>query len=111
MKIKSTTWGEWKKNTIVLKQNSNSFFAAEPVPESNDLNDCRIKGSNKIHNWSMPNGSKNSPTDGANTRVFYIASSDYLDTYGTQIVLAPYRNNIWIRCHSKDGLWGDWKII
>lgn len=59
----------------------------------------------------MPDGSKNSPTVGADTRVFYIASSDYLDTYGTQIVLAPYRNNIWMRMHSKEGSWEDWKAI
>ena len=91
--------------------NSNSFFTVESVPESNDLNDCRIKGSNKIHKWSMPNGSKNSPTDGADTRVFYIASSNYLDTYGTQIVLAPYRDNIWIRRYSTDGSWDEWKTI
>lgn len=86
-------------------------FSLESNPSDLDLNNCRINGSNKIHVWFMPNESANSPVEGTNTRVFYIASSDYLDTYGTQIVLAPYRNNIWMRCHSKDGLWDDWKIL
>ena len=90
--------------------NSNSFFAVESVPEPHDLNDCKIKGPARIHMWKMPSNSLNSPTSEADLFVFYIASSNYNDMYGTQIVLAAYRNNIWIRSYA-DKAWENWKSI
>ena len=90
--------------------NSNSFFTVESVPESNDLNDCKAKGYTRIHMWKMLDTSLNSPTSNADLFVFYIASSNYNDMYGTQIVLAAYRNNIWIRTYA-DKAWDNWKSI
>lgn len=90
--------------------NSNSFFAVESVPESNDLNDCKAKGYTRIHMWKMLATSLNSPTSNADLFVFYIASSNYNDMYGTQIVLGAYRNNIWIRTYA-DKAWDNWKSI
>ena len=90
--------------------NSNSFFTVESVPESNDLNDCKAKGNTRIHMWKMPVTSLNSPTSGAELFVFYIASSKPSDMYGTQIALAAYRNNIFIRLYA-DKEWDDWKSI
>lgn len=90
--------------------NSNSFFTVESVPESNDLNDCKTKGRDRIHMWKMLSPSLNSPTSRADLFVFYIASSNSDDTYGTQIALGAYRNNIWIRLYA-DKEWDDWKSI
>lgn len=90
--------------------NSNSFFTVESVPESNDLNDCKTKGRDRIHVWKIPAPSLNSPTSRADLFVFYIASNNSDDTYGTQIALGAYRNNIWIRLYA-DKEWDDWKSI
>lgn len=82
----------------------------ESAPESNDLNDCKTKGYAQIHMWRMLNTSLNSPTVNADLFVFYIASSNNNDMYGTQIALAAYRNNIWIRTYA-DKSWDEWKSI
>ena len=60
--------------------------------------------------WKMLATSLNSPTSNADLFVFYIASSNYNDMYGTQIVLGAYRNNIWIRTYA-DKAWDNWKSI
>lgn len=60
--------------------------------------------------WRMLNTCLNSPTSNSDLFVFYIASSNYNDSYGTQIALGAYRNTIWVRTYAAEA-WDDWKSI